>query len=141
MPVRYHYLSPEHVLPVLPADPFRAVLIADREVPSEWRNAIADWLVASACLYFMAWGKDCEAWHDSVDWATLEVFNYGEIPDERFILTTWHDKEPLSEVLWFAGHCARHPDVELRETVLLHLAPAPQAESLLTAFNAAQSSC
>ncbi|WP_245824971.1 DUF7684 family protein [Sphingomonas azotifigens] len=141
MPVTYHHLSPEHALPVLPAVPFRAVLVADQGVAPEWRNGIATWLAASGCLYFIAWGTDSEAWHDSVDWANLEAFNFGDIPDERFILTTWHDREPLSEVLWFAGHCARHPDVELRETVLLHLAPAPQAETLLIAFNAAQSSC
>jgi hypothetical protein len=89
-------------------------------------------------LYFMAWGKACEAWHDSVDWANLEVFNYGEIPDERFILTTWHDKEPLSEVLWFAGQCARHPDVSLTETVLLHLADEPREQRTLLAFEQAQ---
>jgi hypothetical protein len=141
MPVAYHHLSPEHALPVLPADPFRAVLIADRSVAPEWRNNIATWLAASRCLYFIAWGTDCEAWHDSVDCANFETFGYGDIPDERFILTTWHDKESLSETLWFAGQCASHPDVELRETVLLHLASAPQTEFLLTAFNAAQSTC
>lgn len=85
----------------------------------------------------MAWGKDCEAWHDCVDWANLEVFNYGDIPDERFILTTWHDKEPLSEVLWFAGQCASHPDVPLRRTVLLHLADEPREQHILQAFEQA----
>ena len=138
MPVTYHYLSPEHALPVLPADPFRAVLIADRSVALEWRNKIATWLAASGCLYFIAWGTDCEAWHDSVDGANLEAFDYGEIPDDRFILTTWHDKEPLSEVLWFAGQCASHPDISLGGTVLLHLAGEPREQRILQAFKQAQ---
>lgn len=138
MPVTYHHLSPEHALPILPADPFRAVLIADRRVAPEWRNSIATWLAASGCLYFIAWGTDCEAWHDSVDWANLETFDYGEIPDERFIMTTWHDKESLSDALWFAGQSASHPDVSLSETVLLHVADEPREQRILQAFKKAQ---
>lgn len=138
MLVKYQHLSPAHALPVLPADPFRAVLLADRGVAPEWRNSIATWLAASGCLYFIAWGTDCEAWHDSVDWANLETFDYGEILDERFIMTTWHDKESLSEALWFAGQSASHPDVSLSETVLLHVADEPRERRILQAFKKAQ---
>nr|WP_010546126.1 hypothetical protein [Sphingomonas elodea] len=114
------------------------MLIADRRVAPEWRNNIATWLAASRCLYFIAWGTDCEAWHDSIDCANLEKFDYGEIPDERFILTTWHDNEPLSEALWFAGQCASHPDVSIKGTVLLHLAENQQEKRILQAFEQAQ---
>lgn len=39
----------------------------------------------------------CEAWHDTVDWTVLERFGFGNVPEEHFIMTTCHDKEPLSE--------------------------------------------
>jgi hypothetical protein len=97
-------------------------LISEEAVSQVWRNEVASWLVESGCLYFIAWGVDCEAWHDTVDWTVLEVFDFADIPDDKFIMTTWHDKEPLSEALWFAGNCASHPDIDLSETVIVHVA-------------------
>lgn len=122
MTLDYLHLSPDHALPSVEARPYRAFLIAEQSVAQAWRNEVASWLVKSGCLYFIAWGVDCEAWHDTVDWTNLEAFDFGDIPDDRFVMTTWHDKEPLSEALWFAGNCASHPDIELVDTVIVHVA-------------------
>jgi hypothetical protein len=140
MSVVYLHLAPNESPPPLQVAPFRAVLIADRAVTSSWRQAIAAWLVSSGCLYFVAWGAGCEAWHDDVDCANLETFDYGDIPDEHFVMTTWHEKDPLSEALWFAGQCASHPDVPLTETMLLHIADEPRETAILKAFKEAQAS-
>lgn len=107
-------------------------------MPDDWRNEVAAWLVSKGCLYFIAWGIDCEAWHNSVDWAVLENFDFGDIPDERFVMTTWHDKEPLSEVLWFAGNAATHPDVELKTTLLLHIAPEERCTAIMETCRSSQ---
>ncbi|MBL8656298.1 MAG: hypothetical protein JNJ92_02935 [Altererythrobacter sp.] len=77
-------------------------------------------------------------WHDAVDWAVLEEFDYGEIPDERFVMISWHDNEPLSEALWFAGQCAFHPDVELKGTLIVHVAQAAGSPVMLSAFEESQ---
>ncbi|MGQ4827647.1 DUF7684 family protein, partial [Enterococcus faecalis] len=79
-----------------------------------------------------------EVWHDTVDWAILEAHDFGNIPDDRFVMTTWHDKEPLSEALWFAGNCATHPDVELQSALILHVAEKDERNRVLEAFDAAQ---
>lgn len=113
-------------------------MIAEQPVSEIWRNHISEWLVRSGCLYFIAWGVDCEAWHDSVDWAVLETHNFNDIPDDKFVMTTWHDKEPLSEALWLLGNCASHPDVELDKTIILHLAEDQQRVGILQAFRIAQ---
>jgi hypothetical protein len=134
----YLHLIPESTPPPLDGRPLRAVLIADQSASDSWREQIADWLVAGNCLYFIAWGVACEAWHDEVDWAVLEANGYRDIPDDRFVMTTWHDKDPLSEALWFAGNCAEHPDVDLEKTVILHLAYDDQRDRILHAFQAAQ---
>jgi hypothetical protein len=44
-------------------------------------------------------GKDCELWHDIMD----EVI-VGDGGEDRFIrvITTWHNDEPLDEVIEFA---------------------------------------
>lgn len=134
----YHHLSPEQPLPELEARPFRAILIADMEASRDWRNRVADWLVDRGCLYFIAWGVDCEVWHDTVDEANLEAFDYGDIPDDRFVMTTWHAKDPLSEALWFAGNCANHPDVQLEATIIFHVAPEAQGKHVLQTYRESQ---
>lgn len=138
MKLDYLHLRPGDTPPLAVGRPYRAVLIAEQDASQSWRDQVASWLVESGCLYFLAWGIDCEAWHDTVDWTVLEVFDFGDIPDERFIMTTWHDKEPLSEALWFAGHCASHPDIDLVETLIIHVAPGEQRVSALQLYSDSQ---
>ena len=69
----------------------------------------------------MSWGRSCSAWDDSIDIANLEAFDWQEIPDEKLVMTTWHDNVPLSEVIWFAKYAAQHPTVELLATLFVHI--------------------
>jgi len=115
----------------------RVVVIADLEASPEWQALASTWLVRSGCLYMMAWGCGCSSWDDSVDIANLEEFGFGEIPEDRFVMTTWHTEEPLSEVFWFAKHNAFHPTVELERTLLLHVAAQDREHELLASYAAA----
>src|SRR5689334_494931 len=112
--MQYLQLKPESDLPnVSPLAPFRCVVIIEEIVTPEWQAKVSSWLVKSGCLYMMAWGKECGTWDDSVDYANLERFNHGDIPDENFVMTTWHADETLIEVFWFSKHSAFHPSVEI----------------------------
>ena len=103
-----------------------------------WQDEVSDWLVGSGCLYMMAWGPGCRSWDDSVDWANLTAFDFADIPDDRFVMTTWHENEPLEEVFWFAGFCAFHGDVDLRSTIIVHVASRDLGDEMLDRFRAAQ---
>ncbi|MEK7342221.1 MAG: hypothetical protein AABZ73_00175 [Pseudomonadota bacterium] len=138
MTLDYLHLSPDDPLPSVEVRPYRAVLISEQAVSEVRRNEVASWLLESGCLYFIAWGIDCEAWHDTVDWRHLEAFDFGDIPDDRFVMTTWHDKEPLSEALWFAGNCASHPDIELSGTVIVHVAREERRVATLELYSKSQ---
>ncbi len=138
MKLDYLHLSPEQPVPYIHARPHRAVFIAERAVSQVWRDEVAAWLVGSGCLYFIAWGIACEGWHDAVDWAVLDAFDFGDVPDDKFVMTTWHDKEPLSEALWFAGNCAFHPDVDLADTVIVHLSPDDRRAAILELYHNSQ---
>ena len=135
--VSYLHLSPGQSPPDLTVGAFRAIVVVDEPVADEWRNLISDWLVSSGCLYTMAWGRDCSLWDDSVDHANLAAFDYGDVPDDRFVMTTWHENEPLSEALWFAAHGATHPDVELTRTLIVHISQAERRAQLLAAYQEA----
>ena len=137
---RYLHLLPDEAPPKMTGEAFRAVIVADVPVGQDWRKRVAEWLVESGCLYVVAWGVECENWHDTVDWASLEAFDHGDIPDDKIVMTTWHADEPLSEALWFSGHCASHPDVELGGTLIVHIANQGREAEMLVAYSESQTS-
>lgn len=138
MGIEYVHLPPNEAPPLLPSGPLRAVIISETTVADEWHNGVAQWLVDAGCLYAIAWGAECEKWHDAVDWAVLRNFDFGDIPDDKFVMTTWHSDEPMSEALWFAGNCAFHPDVELQRTVVLHVTTQANSDEMIATYAASQ---
>ncbi|WP_334184471.1 DUF7684 family protein [Novosphingobium sp.] len=138
MALRVLHLSPNHSLPSVEPRPYRVVLIAERAVAQVWRDEVASWLVDRGCLYFIAWGVACEDWHDAVDWTVLEAFDFGEIPDDRFVMTTWHSKETLPEALWFAENCATHPNVDLTDTLIVHVTYDEKRAATLQLYSQSQ---
>ena len=134
----YVHLVPGSALPLLDAPPpFLAVVVAEQSVPPDWQSQVSDWLLQSGCLYMMAWGQDCSSWDDSVDLANLSAFEFGDIPEDQFVMTTWHADEPLKDVFWFAKNSASHPTVELQGTVLVHVAGSANKQALLRAYDEA----
>ena len=139
MSIDYLHLPEGREPPVRDGDtPFRAIIVADQPVDADWRILVASWLIRSGCLYAIAWGTDCEAWHDDVDEALLVAFDFKEIPDDRHIMTTWHNDKPLSEAFWFAGFCALHPTVDLDQTLVVHIAPEEREAEILRTYAEAQ---
>jgi len=86
----------------------------------------------------MAWGRKCSEWDDSVDHANLRPFDYGDIPEDAFVMTTWHDHDSLKEVFWYSENTAFHPSLELDQTYIIHIAPHAQSTLLLQEFHDAQ---
>jgi hypothetical protein len=73
---------------------FVAFLAVDASaVESNIIGKLAENLLQSGCVYFCAWGPDCERIHDIFDEMCLFT--------EPVIMTTWHEKDSLDEALWF----------------------------------------
>lgn len=133
--IEYVQIVPGSTPPTLgPSQPFRAVVIIESVVSPEWQSSISDWLVQSGCLYMMAWGENCSSWDDSVDIANVKQFKPAEIPAHEFVMTTWHEREPMGEVFWFSKNNAVHPTVKLRRTVLIHISFHNKHHELLKAY-------
>jgi hypothetical protein len=136
--VTYLHLPPGSPMPgFVVARPYKAVIAIEADVTYEWRKAVSEWLVATGCLYTMAWGRECVEWDDSVDYAKLEKFNWGDIPEEDYLMTTWHERETLDEVFWFAKTCATHDHADLSSTLIVDIGPAARQAELLALFTAA----
>ena len=138
MDVRYLHLVPEQELPVIERQPFKAVVVVGQSVDAEWQKQVSQWLVEAGCLYMMAWGPDSSSWDDSVDWANLAAWNFEDVPDDQFVMTTWHDDEPLAETFWFSEHAAHHPTIELARTLVIEVSPTAHRDEMLTAYAQAQ---
>ncbi len=135
----YVHLLPGEVPPRLERPgPFKAIVVVEDAVTPEWQATVSDWLVRSGCRYMMAWGRRCCEWDDSVDYASLRCFGCGEIPDDEFVMTTWHEQDSLEDTFWFATHAAMHPSLEFDETYILHIAPSAQPQKMLQRFHEAQ---
>ena len=133
----YLHLPPDADLPDLGArPPFLAIVLAEDEVAEMWMWDVARWLVASGARYVQAWGRDAEAWAEAADDAALEAVDYEEAPDERRMMTTWHDPadEDMDEVFWFSKHRAVHPTLSLDAVLIVHIAQAPRKEDIEQAY-------
>ena len=120
--MKYIQLQPGSALPdISDLNTFRSVVVIEESVTPEWQAQVSNWLVQSGGLFMMAWGKECSTWDNSVDFANLETFNFENIPDDKFVYTTWHEDEPLKEVFWFSKHSADHPEIEISSTLVLHI--------------------
>ena len=136
-PVHYIRILEGEPLPsVSQYAPFRAVIVIDAPHSPAWQDQVSDWLVESGCLYMCAWGPGCSSWDESVDYAQIRNYPDGASEDD-FVMTTWHENEPLEEVFWYAGFCANHPLRPLA-TVLVDISAANRADEMLTRFEEAQ---
>ena len=114
--------------------PFKCLVIISESVSQARQSEISMWLVKSGCVVMCAWGINCSAWDDSVDDASIEMFNYDLPPPERFVLTTWHENESLEDAMFFLKHTITHPEHDLENAVLLHISSQNQCSEIVTEF-------
>lgn len=138
----YLHLLPGFVPPQLPRDRyFKAIVVVEDDVTPAWCDTVSDWLVHGGCRYMMAWGRECSVWDDSIDHANLRQFDYGNIPDDDCVMTTWHENDSLREVFCFSVLWAQHPTLDLGETCIVHIAPNERSTEILKEFREAQKAC
>ncbi len=135
MNIQYFRLSLETKLPDISGlRPFLAILVSEEHFDPAWRESVSKWLVKSGCIYMMAWGIDCNEWDTSVDLANIEQFNFGEIPEDELVITTWHETESLSDVFWQAKNSVEHACVEFSNSVILHISNENKEQEFLALY-------
>ena len=92
----FEYVSPypgkEHTL---------LVCVADATVTSDERVRVSAEIVTAKCRYAVCWGYDCSSWDTAIDCAYIETDENFSPPDETFVMTTWHDGEPIEDAVDF----------------------------------------
>lgn len=116
---------------------FKCLILIEREVGEEYRDEISRVLVKAGCLYALAWGIECSAWDDSIDWAYIQFHEFDDCPEEQFVTTTWHEDETLEEVVEFAKHCNAYDHPELKNTLVLDFSHQERGEFIKELYLAA----
>lgn len=105
---------------------FALMLWANEPAASkETRNAICDQIARSNCYYAVCGGESCEIWHDTIDECCVAADPNFSPPDSRFMMSTWHENDSVTEVLWVSLNCT--PYVEAR-------GPRPNVHRILVVF-------
>lgn len=84
------------------------------------KNDVSSALVASGCRYIVAGGLEGTIWDDAGDWAYLATEPNYDPPDETFVMTSWHDDEPMKEVLWFLLNVTNFDDHFFTNYLIIH---------------------
>lgn len=124
---------PTEGLPALPSgNPFRAIVVSELHSEAARQSAIFLWLAASGCRFMMAWGQKASSWDDCMDRAALKRRDYVvDAESEDFIMTSWHDGEPLSEVFGLAESHANHSTLKLQDLLVLDLASRANQDEVM----------
>lgn len=77
------------------------LVVADPMVTGAERWAVSEQIIRANCRYAVCNGHDCSRWDDSIDEAFVASDPNFSPPDERSVMTTWHDDESLDDVAFF----------------------------------------
>lgn len=117
--------------------PYRAIVIIDANVSESWQWEISKWLVESGCVYMLAWGLDCSSWDDSVDYAAIGTTEAEMLACKNtpFVMTTWHEDCPLSEVFEFAVIGTQESGAPISNTLLFHISSTDCKNEYVSRFS------
>jgi hypothetical protein len=114
--------------------PFVAIVLAcDPSITPDKQADISAQLVARDCRFMLAWGMNATSWDDSVDIAFLKTDPDFQPPDDRQVITTWHDKQTIHDVVWFALQNTNFDSHNFHEYLALMIGTNTEIESELLA--------
>lgn len=101
-----------------------ALFVNDPAVTAAERAILSADLVRTGCRSALCAGHDGSLWDDAIDVAHLESVNH-QVTDENLVMTTWHDDEPLADVVFHALFQTHDQPHEFRDRLFLSVGPDP----------------
>ncbi len=134
----YIHLKPESELPRIPdLGNFKVAIVLREPVSRDWQFDVSKWLVSHGCKYGCFWGTNSSDWDDSFDYAAIDASDNGIIGHDELIMTTWHEKESISEFFDFVKHFAVHPNFSLNCLLVLEISNTSNKDKLMQIYECA----
>ena len=84
------------------------LVVGDDDILPEEQTSLSEEFVHQGCRYAVCAGVDCSSWDDSID--MVSVLDEVEGRSRPLVMTTWHDDEPIEEVVEFFARNANWGD-------------------------------
>ncbi|WP_230659918.1 DUF7684 family protein [Psychrobacter sp. I-STPA10] len=133
--IKYHAITKNGFIPPVidTWENFKVAIILDKPTDHNLRNDCIHWLVHQPCYYVLTWGIDCELWEDWFD-ETLVMYNIEHEIKEKFVMTTSHQSDTANEFIDFVIRCATHPNIHLKNLLILHITNTANEKEILSKF-------
>jgi hypothetical protein len=96
------------------------LVVSVKDVTADEQRELSEAFVAQGCRYAVCTGVRASEWDDSIDHASVVAELDGLRPEDRLVMTAWHDDEPLVEVArFFFEHTAFEDFVPERRLAVL----------------------
>jgi hypothetical protein len=103
-----HLARPFDIRSPWPGEDFALLLVVRApDIAPDEQVALSRQIVDAGCRYAVCTGVDSSSWDDSIDAAVVEADLDGRRPESKTVMTTWHNEEPLEQVVaFFLSHTA-----------------------------------
>lgn len=81
------------------------LVVVDSSITDDERDTLSRQIIEQGCRYAVCTGHQCSKWDDSIDMAYIATSPDYSPPDDRFVMTTWHENESLEDVIHFFRCC------------------------------------
>lgn len=82
-------------------EPFAALVWAAERTSAAHKERTCAALIASGCRYLVCGGLEAAAWEEAADITFAAQDLAGSEFEERMVMTTSHEREPVDEAVWF----------------------------------------
>lgn len=100
------------------------LVVNDDSITPDEQEGLSQQFVATGCRYAVCFGHECSTWDDSIDYAYLETDPNFDPPEDRFVMTTWHENEPIEDVVEFFCSNTSFDDFVPKKFLILFLGEA-----------------
>jgi len=95
------------------------LVVGDDSVTPEEQSRLSEQFVRSGCRYAMCFGPTGSSWDDSID--MVGVTDEADGHASPFVMTTWHDHEPIGDTIGFFAEHAHFDDWSTDDYLVLVL--------------------
>lgn len=95
-------------------------------ITDEEQVRLSDSIVATGCRYAVCTGHECTTWDDSIDYSSILSDPNYDPPDEKFVMTTWHEDESIEDVVEYFRWNTVFDDFVPKNFLILFVGPSQE---------------
>ena len=108
------------------------LVVNDTTISDDEQATLSKEIVQQGCRYAVCTGFKCSSWDESIDLAVISTDPDFNPPDDRVVMTTWHQDEPIPDVVEYFRWNTCFDDFLPRHFLIVFLGSNSTAEEQAT---------